>query len=63
MKKYTEMTIEELQEEKDKLAEMYKKWQKKDLSLDMSRGKPSVEQLDLSMPILDILDGKSKVKV
>ncbi len=62
MKKYTEMTIEELQEEKDKLAEMYKKWQKKDLSLDMSRGKPSVEQLDLSMPILDILDGKSMLK-
>ena len=29
MKKYTEMTIEELQEEKDKLAEMYKKWQKR----------------------------------
>lgn len=62
MKKYNEMSFLELEEEKEILTAMYKRWQKKDLSLDMSRGKPSVEQLDLSMPILDILDGKSILK-
>ena len=32
------------------------------LSLDMSRGKPAAEQLDLSMGILDTVDAKSVVK-
>ena len=33
----------------------YKEFQGKDLRLDMSRGKPSVEQLDLSMGMMDVL--------
>ena len=60
--KYTEMSRDELQEEKEKLLQQYKEWQGKELSLDMSRGKPSTEQLDLSMPVLDILNGDSIMK-
>ena len=39
----------------DLLAE-YKKYQDLNLSLNMSRGKPSIEQLNLSMPMMDVLN-------
>mgnify|MGYP001025712334 CR=1 FL=1 len=55
MKPYSEMTREELQELKKELSAEYKIFQGKDLKLDMSRGKPSVEQLDLSMGMMDVL--------
>ena len=56
MKKYSEMSLEELNSEKEQLTAQYKTWQSKGLKLDMSRGKPSVEQLDLSMPLVRIGD-------
>ena len=62
MKKYSEMSPEELEAEKELLRKEYVAWQAKGLKLDMSRGKPSVEQLNLSMPLFDILDGKSLMK-
>ena len=49
MKSYQEMTNEELLQEKKVLEAEYKKYQKRGLQLDMSRGKPSAEQLDISM--------------
>ena len=55
MKAYAEMTREELTAELAQLKETYKSYQKMDLNLDMSRGKPSVEQLDLSMGLMDVL--------
>ena len=55
MKKYTEMSREELLSEKESLEEAYREYQKRGLSLNMARGKPSVEQLELSMPMLDVL--------
>ena len=55
MKSYQEMTMEELLAEKAILKEEYKKYQAKDLHLDMSRGKPCKEQLDLSMGMMDVL--------
>ena len=55
MKKYSEMSREELREEYSALKKAYKDFQYKALSLDMSRGKPSPEQLDLSMGMMDVL--------
>lgn len=55
MKPYVEMTKEELQELRKQLSAQYKEFQGKDLRLDMSRGKPSTEQLDLSMGMMDVL--------
>ena len=56
MKPYSELTREELLELKKDLCAQYHAFQGKDLKLDMSRGKPSVEQLDLSMGMMDVLN-------
>ena len=55
MQSYQEMTKEELLAEKKSLEAEYKKFQQRGLKLDMSRGKPSQEQLDLSMGMMDVL--------
>ncbi|MEG7530703.1 MAG: aminotransferase, partial [Hungatella sp.] len=49
MRPFAEMTKEELLEMRKQLSAQYREFQGKDLKLDMSRGKPSVDQLDLSM--------------
>ena len=59
---YQEMSKEELLQEKTALEAEYAKIKEMGLSLDMSRGKPAAEQLDLSMGILDTVDAKSVVK-
>ena len=56
MKPYSELTREELLELKKDLSAQYHAFHVKDLKLDMSRGKPSVEQLDLSMGMMDVLN-------
>ncbi len=56
---YQEMTKEELLEERQALVKEYDAWKKKDLSLNMARGKPSTEQLDLSNELMDVLSSKS----
>ena len=55
MKSFLEMTNEELLQEKKELEKEYRKYQMRGLQLDMSRGKPSAEQLDLSMGLMDVL--------
>lgn len=55
MKPYIEMTKEELLALKKELSVQYKEFQTKDLRLDMSRGKPSTEQLDISMGMMEVL--------
>ncbi|WMJ22497.1 aminotransferase class I/II-fold pyridoxal phosphate-dependent enzyme [Paludicola sp. MB14-C6] len=57
MKNYQSMSKEELQSEYDILLSKYNEMKQQGLSLDMSRGKPAPEQLDLAMPMLDILTG------
>lgn len=52
---YAEMSKEELMEIRKQLSARYREYQGKDLRLDMSRGKPSVDQLDLSMGMMDVL--------
>ena len=58
MAKYAEMTKEELQKELEGLREAYKEFQSLNLSLDMSRGKPCREQLDISMGMMDALNSQ-----
>ncbi len=59
MKKYTEMTREELEALQAELKAKYKEYQAKDLKLNMARGKPCVEQLNLSMGMMDVLSASS----
>ena len=56
MKPYREMSKEELASLKEQLTAVYKEYQGKNLSLNMARGKPSPDQLDLSLPMLDVLN-------
>ena len=56
--KYTEMTKEELLAIQAELKAKYKEYQAKDLQLNMARGKPCVEQLDLSMGMMDVLSSE-----
>ena len=56
MKAYVDMTKEELAAEIELLKAEYKKYQDMDLHLDMSRGKPCREQLDISMGMMDTLN-------
>lgn len=59
MKKYSELTKEELQTLKKELETKYREYQAKDLKLNMARGKPCVEQLNLSMGMMDVLNADS----
>lgn len=49
-----EMDVAQLRELQAELQMQYQEWQQRGLNLNMSRGKPCKEQLDLSMPMLDI---------
>lgn len=52
---YKEMSKEQLQKEREAVLDKYNKLKAKGLKLDMSRGKPNTEQLDLSMGMVDTL--------
>ena len=55
MSAYKDMSIEELQVLQNELEKKFAEIKAKGLKLDMSRGKPSAVQLDLSMKMLDVL--------
>ena len=59
MKKYSEFTGEELKSEYEALLAKYNEYKAGGLKLDLSRGKPNAEQLDLTLPILSELKDKS----
>ena len=59
MKAYKEMTREELLAEKESLEKQYKDFQAQGLKLNMSRGKPSTAQLNLSNGLMDVLNSDS----
>ena len=59
MKPYIDMTREELTEELNRLKEEYRRKQALGMSLNMSRGAPCQDQLDLSMKMMDVLDSTS----
>lgn len=62
MKTYDQMTKEELLQEQEKLQKEYKGFEEAGLQLNMARGKPERAQLDLSMPMMDLLDSKSECR-
>lgn len=59
MAAYSEMTKPELECLRDALKTQYDAFKMQGLKLDMSRGKPSSEQLDLSMGLLDCVNSTS----
>lgn len=59
MKKYTEMSETELKEQLAVLTKEYESAKAKGLKLDMSRGKPSPAQIDVSNEILDVVNSKT----
>lgn len=59
MKKYTEMSETELKEQLAVLTKEYEAAKAKGLKLDMSRGKPSPAQIDVSNEILDVVNSKT----
>ncbi len=62
MKSYKEMSKEELAALKTELEKAYEDAKGKGLKLDMSRGKPSAAQLDMTMPIMDVLNAESDLR-
>ena len=62
MTAYRDRSREELLQLKEELEAKYQEFQGKGLRLDMSRGKPSAEQLDLSMGMMDVLDSFTDLK-
>ncbi len=62
MKSYQEMSKEELLREKEALEAEYRRIQGMGLNLDMSRGKPSAEQLQLSEDLLDVINSRRVLK-
>nr|WP_300662224.1 aminotransferase class I/II-fold pyridoxal phosphate-dependent enzyme [uncultured Acetatifactor sp.] len=59
MRAYQELSKEELLALKAELEKKYEDAKGKGLKLDMSRGKPSVAQLDMGMDIFDVLNSQS----
>lgn len=59
---YADMTKEELTSLKAALEEEYETFKQRGLSLNMARGKPAANQLDLSMPMLDIVNSNGPIK-
>lgn len=62
MKNYKDLSKEELASLKAELEAKYDSFKAKGLKLDMSRGKPNKAQLDLSAPLLDVLNSESDMK-
>ena len=59
MKPYRELSVEELTVLKNELEHRFEKVKAMNLKLDMSRGKPSKAQLDLSMGMMDVLSSEA----
>ena len=62
MAAYKDLTKEELLKVKEELEQQFKEAKDRGLKLDMSRGKPSAAQLNISMGMLDVLDGSCNLK-
>ncbi len=63
MAAYSEMSREQLIETEAKLKREYEEFKVRNLKLDMSRGKPGSEQLELSLDMLTVLNTKEQCLV
>jgi len=61
MTAYKDLSREELLELHDSLSKEFDQIKEKELKLDMSRGKPSQAQLDLSMGMMDVLSSETNL--
>lgn len=61
MKNYKDMSLEELRSLREEFQAAYDEYRARGLTLNIARGKPGDDQLDLSMPMLDILDSSSEL--
>ena len=61
MTAYKDLSVEELQSLKKELEAQFAEIKAKNLKLDMSRGKPSMAQLDLSMGMMDVLSSEANL--
>ena len=59
MTPYKDLSREELLKEKENLEQQFAEIKAKGLKLDMSRGKPSTAQLNLSMGMMDVMDSNA----
>ena len=59
MARYSELSRQELETLRTELTERYEQFKRRGLKLDMSRGKPSSDQLDLANGLFDVVDRKS----
>ncbi len=61
MKTYQDMSTEELRALREALENQFKEEEAKGLSLNMARGKPGLSQLELAMPMLDVVNSSSEM--
>ena len=59
MPRYAEMSKAELEAELAEVRARYGEMAARGLKLNMARGKPSAAQLELSLPLLDVLDSEA----
>lgn len=62
MKPYREMSKDELAQQKAELVKQFEDAKAMGLKLDMSRGKPTSAQLDMTMGLMDVLNSDSDMK-
>lgn len=60
---YLELSKQELEKEYGNLVKRFEEFKGMGLNLNMARGKPSKEQLDFSLPMLDTINSKSDLSV
>ena len=58
---YKKMSADQLKDLKNQLQAAYDEYKAMGLSLNIARGKPGADQLDLSMPMLDVIDSSSEL--
>ena len=59
MTPYSQLDKEELRALKEDLEKQFEAFKERGMKLDMSRGKPSKQQLDLSLGMMDVLNSES----